>query len=270
MLDLGDILSTTFEVRNSSNVLTTPATHTCTITLPDGSTTTPTLTVASVGVLRLDYPTVQAGRHEVRVVTTTPDSRHTTTFDVDEQQPTGIVSLADTRAFLNVTATTNDEELRDVIDEATEIVEGWVGPVVRRTVTALGVFPSGGMLFLEPPVISLSSITSAYGYTTTYTITDYTLDADSGIVRANSGKSTFVYPVDVTYVAGRAVVKGVIRRAAKVLIRGLWAEQRVAGVTPGMRAEDDAEAPFSPFLLARAEAQRMLEDAGLMRPAAVA
>ncbi len=251
MIDVGDVYSVTFEVRNSSGVLTTPASNTCTLTLPDATVVTPTLTVSSVGVLRLDYATVQAGRHSGRLVTTTPSSAHSFSFDVDAAA-TGIVSLGDTRAHVNFTATTSDEEIRDMIDAATEWVEHRIGPVVRRTITA-SMYPSGGELFLERPVISLTSITSAYGYTTVYDVAAVYTDLATGVVHYGYTGSTFSYPVTVTYVAGRAVVPAAIRVATLMIVKSLWETQRGAVGLPIQGLDDTVDLPGMGLAVWRAE-----------------
>ena len=256
MLDLGDVYSVTFEVRNIAGVLTTPASNVATLTLPDGTSATPTLTVASVGVLRLDYPTVQAGRHSGRLVTTNPDSAHTFTFDVDAAS-SGIVSLADAKAHLNITSTTHDAEIRTMIDAATEWVEHRIGPVVRRSITTT-VTPSGGELFLEPPVISLTSLTSAYGYTETFNLGTVYTDLSTGVIHYGYAGSTFAYPVTVTYVAGRAIVPAAVRLATMMMLKAFWETQRGA-VAMSIQGIDDTENLGDGMGLAVWRAEKLLE-----------
>jgi len=256
MIDLADIYSVTFEVRNTAGTLTTPASNVCTLTLPDGTSATPALTVASVGVLRLDYPTAQAGRHSGWLVTANPDSAHTFSFDVDAAA-TGIVSLADAKAHLNVTSSTHDEEIRTMIDAATEWVEHRVGPVVRRSVTAT-VAPAGGQLFLEPPVISLTSLTSAYGYTETFDVATVYTDLGAGIVRYGYSGATFAYPVTVTYVAGRAIVPAAVRLATVMMLKAFWETQRGA-VSLSVQGLDDTENLGDGMGLAVWRAEKLLE-----------
>jgi uncharacterized phiE125 gp8 family phage protein len=256
VIDLGDIYSIGFEVRDDTDTLTTPATHECTVTRPDGTPQVVALTVTAPGVLRLDYPTEQPGRHEYTVVTTTPTSRHTGTFDVDPG-PTGIVSLSDAKTHLNITRSTNDEELRLFIDAASEWVESRVGPVVRRTVTEV-VNTTGELLMLRhAPVLSVTSIAGAYGYTATYDVAATYLDAEAGMIRLPTRQAWSTYPLTVTYVAGRQVVPASIRAATLMIVKTLWETQRGATALPVPGSEELAELPGMGLAVWRAE--KMLE-----------
>lgn len=267
MLDAGDVYSTTFEVRNTAGTLTTPASHALTLTLPDGTTATPTLTVASVGVLRLDYATTQAGRYSGRLVTTGPDSAHTFTFDAAEVTAGGVVSLADAKAHLNITDATHDEELRTFIDAASQWVESRVGAVVRRSRTDT-VYANGNALLLpKAPVISVTTVAGTYGYSDTYSTAagSLYLDADAGIVHLPTGQSWSTSPLTVTYVAGRAVVPAAIRLAALMYLKALWETQRGSTPIQGFNEEVEdrdgmglavwrAEKLLEPYLMPRASA----------------
>ena len=250
MIDLGDIYSNAWEIRDAAGVLVTPTTSTCTITLPDATQVTPALTTPSVGKLRLDYQTSQAGRHAGVVTTTGPVTVQPFTFDVDPSPTNAIVSLADVKAHLNITGTSSDDELRRLIDVATEWVESRTGPVVRRTLTETAT-PAGGNLFLAAPVISVSSMTSAYGV---YTPANWT--ADGSMLVANYGTATYAWPVTVTYVGGYIVVPAAIRQAALIVIKGMWDDQRGPAFSPEALAQgmgDTAQVPGMGLTYWRAE-----------------
>lgn len=231
MIDLGDpwpdLSVTTY---NAAGVPENATTVVLTITQPDGTTATPAVTAAGSGVYTASFTPTQPGRHTARWVATGVNaSAFTDAIDVDEAAPTGIVSLADVKARLNIPAsnTAADEELRLYIDAATDFFEGEIGPIVRRTLTET-VTPAGGRLWLSAPVISLTSMTAAYGYSGTYTVGNWSID-DRTLV-ANYGTSTYAWPVTVTYVGGRAIVPADLRVAALDYVKWMWETQR--GATP--------------------------------------
>jgi hypothetical protein len=229
MYDVGDRARLTFHITDVNGV---PANGTVvlTVTKPDQSTTVPATVNPQTGSYTADVDLDQAGRWTYRWVSTgAVVTAQSGTLDVDAAVPTGIVSLSDARSALNMTSTANDEELRRYIDAATDFVESRIGPVVRRTVTQT-LFPQGGKLLLDGPVISLTTVTGAHGYVGTYDVSAMYLDND--IVYPAPYSLTFIYPVTVTYVAGRVIVPALIRQAALDYIAWLWEDQRGAAPLP--------------------------------------
>jgi hypothetical protein len=163
VIDLGDTYSTEFAVEDAAGDPANPASSSCSLTLPDGTTVAPSLTNPSTGVLRLDYVTVQEGRHSGKVTATVSSTVKVQPFEFDVVVSRAIVSLAYVRDELNFMSTANDEEVRRRIEAATDFVEGKTGPVARRTVGPEIVRPAGGELWLRAPAISVSAITAAYG-----------------------------------------------------------------------------------------------------------
>lgn len=228
MIDLGDPVPLSVSIYDATGVLANATLVVCTITLPDASTATPAVSNPSAGIYTATYTPTLSGRHGVRwVATGTNASAYTDAFDVDDLAPTGIVSLADVREQLDFLSTANDEKIRLFIDAATDFIESRVGPVVRRTITQT-VVPSSGMLLLDGPVISLTSIAAARGYSGTYNVASLFLDKD--IVYPPAYASSFYYPVTVTYVAGRTVIPPLLREATLDYITWMWRRQR--GGTP--------------------------------------
>jgi hypothetical protein len=232
MVDLLETYSTEFLVTDAEGVAANPSTSGCSLTLPDGTTTAPSLTNPSTGTLRLDYVTAQEGRHSGTVTATVGSTVRVQAFEFDVVQSRAIVSLADARAHLNMTATTNDEELRRFVEAATDFIEGRIGPVVRRTIAKTVIPGADGRLYLNGPAISLTTITAAYGSGGTYTVGDYYLDTGNGVVHPPYYGSTFTLPVTVTYVGGRVIVPPAIRQAALDYIKWLWESQRGATALP--------------------------------------
>jgi hypothetical protein len=242
MWDLGDVVPLAVDVKNAAGALTNATTIALTITLPDGTTATPTVTnpPAVTGRYTYDYQSAQAGRHTVRWVSTTPNAAYTDAFDVDVAAPSGVVSLADVKAHLNLTATTHDEELRLFIDSATDAVEHLVGPVVKRTVVERVRAYGAAMILAHVPVVSVTSIAAAITGGTTYEVADLSLSGDAGLLYRLDGAS-FASTLNVTYVAGRAIVPPAIRLAALIIVGHLWETQR--GATPAALAQGAEEAP---------------------------
>jgi len=244
MIDVGDVYRVAVDVRDADGTLTNPATAELTITLPDGSTVTPPVPLppAETGRLVVDYPTVQVGRHVYRLVTTGPVTAHSDVFDVRPAAPALLVSLADTKAHLNIPAThtADDEELRGFIEAATAVVERHVGAVVPTD--HVETFDGGreAVVLSHAPVLAVTSVTedgAAVGPD------GYTLDATSGVLRRRIGVSPYCWrpgvdTVTVAYTAGLRSVPANYSRAALIIIRHMWETQRAGGGgRPGLSEE---------------------------------
>jgi hypothetical protein len=231
MIDAGQVYHATLTIKNQS---VAPATVALTITLPDGTSTTPAVgTGAASGsdwLITYDYPTVQAGLHKAAWLTTGPGTAATDYFNV--RAFASILSLAEAKAHLSAGSVTSwtidDDELRNFLAAVTEVIESKAGPCVRRTITQRVAASSGCQLVLnQPPVISVTSVTSVWTGGPAWTGTSLILDADAGIVTTQLGAIPFYYgPWDAVYVAGRTIVPERILHAAKELLRHLWETQR--------------------------------------------
>lgn len=231
MIDLGSVYQVAVDVLDASGTLVNPSSATLTVTLPDGTTVAPAVTLppATPGKLRVDYVTTMAGRHVWRVVTANPTTAYADVFDVQPATPVGIVSLADARAQLNFgpTETADDDELRTFIGAATGAVERALGrTVVRRSFTdRFAVSCSAAELLLRHvPVLSLTSVVSADG-ATTWSTANLRVDSETGLVTVVAG-SAFTGALDVTYQAGYQVVPENYRLAGQIIIQHLWETQR--------------------------------------------
>lgn len=244
--DLGDTVRLSAESRDAGGTLTNATTVALTITLPDGTTTSPVVTnpPAVTGQYTVDYTTVQAGLHRERWVFTTPNSGYTDAFDVRQATPPLLLSLADAKSHLNITSTSHDAELRGWIETVTEVVEHFVGAVVRRTVTELyDNLPIGGarqVALYTTPVISLTSVAAVLTGGDSYTVADLDLDGETGIVQRKDG-GRMTGPLRITYTAGRATVPAPITAAARVILQHLWRTQHPSGSgRPQLGADDYA------------------------------
>lgn len=223
--DLGDTVRLAADCTTSAGVLSNAASVTLTITLPDGTTTTPAVTnpPGQTGKYTYDYATAQAGRHNIRWVFTTPGCAYTDALDVREAAPPLLFSLDDAKAKLKLTGTTAyDDELRTYIEATTKCVEFFTGPIVRRTVTEIVNGGSDSMLLTQPPVLSVTSITGIYQWQPTIPTAVLDIDGDSGVMRRNDWISFYRGPYRVVYVAGRAIVPANASLAGKLILQHLW------------------------------------------------
>lgn len=262
MIDLGGVYQIAAQVRDASGTLTDPDTAVLTVTLPDGTTTTPEVPLPSstAGQLLVDYVTVQAGRHMWRMVTSTPATAYSDVFDVAPAAPTGIVSLADAKAQLNIPApsTSTDDELRGYITAASGAVEMQLGRTVARTpfTDRVSARPATRQVLLEHvPVLALTSVQSVGG-AQTWSVGDLDADPDSGLVTVMSGPPLCGW-LEFAYDGGLAVVPERYRLACLIIVQHLWELQRGAmGVQMG--GDDEQWSPGKGFAIPR-RAQELLD-----------
>lgn len=225
MYDLGETVRLAASVRDADGDLSNASAVTLTITLPDGTTTSPSVTnpPSATGQYTVDYVPTQAGRHSWRLVATTPNDAYTDVFDVREAASRAIVSLADAKRHLNIAATNtaHDDELREHIETTTDVIEDIIGPVVRRTVTET--FSGRGtpaLVLSHVPVISITSVTEDG---TAVDASGYSL-GDDGVLKRVVGYQQMGWRygtnnITVVYVPGRVVVRSAIREASLELLR---------------------------------------------------
>lgn len=249
VFEVGNKVTAAIEVRNSSGALTSLGTApTCTITLPDGTTASATVTTTATGCYSAVYTTTQAGRH-VRTwnsvsQTNSDDFPVTDVFNVVSATPASIISLDEARAALNWpdTDTDNNEELRSFLDAATEVVEDLVGPVVTRTYTEQHTSGGGAIALNHYPVLAVSSFVEYTPAAITWTKADnpaaavgnqFTINTANGVIRARWGAS-FAGECWVTYTAGRAVTPPAIREACVEIVKARWQQSQQGNARPDL------------------------------------
>ncbi len=214
------------EVRDADDALVTPGALTLTVLLPDGTTDGPLPPSATgTGLFQYDYPTVQAGRHVARWVSTSPTATQEEVFDVAAQwAQAGLVSLDDAKRQLNITSDTEDAELAEMIRAVTAVVERHTGAVLRRTVVEQH---AGGyaLALRQLPVVAVTSIAGLGVGGLDVAPGDVLVDGLSGVVCAVDGR-WIAGPVLVTYTAGQAMVPPNVRLAALIILQHLWETQR--------------------------------------------
>lgn len=230
MIDLGSIFQVAVDVRDASGVLVDPDTATLTITLPDGTTATPTVPLPSseTGKLRVDYVTAQPGRHVWRMVTSNPTTAYTDIFDVRPADPHFLFSQADAKRHLNIAVddTDFDDEIRDWNAATALIVERFVGPIVRHTVTERHRDRYMTSIVLrQTPAITVTSVEAVLTSGTSYDVSGLDLDGATGeVIRLDGG--SFRGPLNVTYTAGRSVIPANAAQAGRIILQHLWRTRR--------------------------------------------
>lgn len=253
MIDLGDVAVLTFQVVSNGS-LVDPTTITLTIGLPDGTSTALTPTKVSTGSYRVDYVTVQSGRHDLRWVATGPGaSSYTDILNVADARSAALIGLDEFKQHLNMTGNADDDEIRRYLESATQLIERHVGQVVaRRSITEthhLGWrsstygnmyqdgyrdgYRSYGLVLKQGPVISLTAISSSG---LALDPTTFTVDPATGELRSalTGGGVRLAGYIVATYVAGYAVVPQRMILAAEIIAAHLWETQRQPGVGPNM------------------------------------
>jgi hypothetical protein len=237
--DLGDVIPLGITITDSTGANANASAVTCTITLPDGTTSTGSVTNPSTGLYNCDFSPTQTGRHAVRwLATGTNASAYTDEFTVRDYADLGIVGLDEVKAHLNIptTDTTLDEELRRFIDAATDLAETYVGQVLgRRTFTSE--LYDGGTEFIRirnPKAISITSVTeNELAVSSSAYVLDYTgqrlYRIGSGTLYATNSYGYWVQGmnnISVTYVAGYVNPPMAARQGVLEIIRHLWQTQR--------------------------------------------
>jgi len=155
-----------------------------------------------------------------------------------------ILTLAETKAFLNITSAASDAELALFITAASAMWERRVGPASASAYTETydGGYPA--IVLRHSPVLTVVSVVESYGSTVRYTLTDqpvdsatstnaygYTIDlATATLTRRATGMAVPFAGgkrnVTVQYTAGYAAVPEDLKHAVKLLVLHLWQTQR--------------------------------------------
>jgi hypothetical protein len=239
--------SNTDSAGNAQN--TTPVT--LTVTLPDGSTATPTVTNPSTGSYTSNYTTTQTGHHLVQwIAGGTFPGAYTDAFDVWATTETAILPFADAKRSLRIPATDTSEDdfVHEFNEATTNIIEWLCGPVMIQTVVEE--LRVGGLTVMlsKLPVNSLTAWTGVPSqfsadparvvpappspmfpvmvYGVTYPLAQLYADPRRGEVRHTAGLPFYYGPFLWQYQSGRAVIPQCITYAARALLRHLYEMER--------------------------------------------
>lgn len=240
--DLGDVVALGITITNSAGTAQNATAVVCTLTLPDGSTVTPSVTNSGAGLYDIAYTPTLSGRHTVRwVATGTNASAFTDEFTVRDLTTLPVVSYDMALSHLNIpVASANEEELRRFIDAAQDLAENYVGAVLgRRTIVETYDGQTDVLRLRSPRAISITTVVESG---TTLDSSQYKLD-DTGqrlyrlttsTISASSSFGAYGYwasgvnAVTVTYVAGFTVTPPAVQQGVLEILRHLWSTQRGA------------------------------------------
>jgi hypothetical protein len=247
VIDFGGLYPAALDVLDGSGNLVNAATVSLVITLPDGSAQAPAVPnpPASTGQYRYAYPTLQAGRHVVRWSTVDPVTSYTDVFDVAEEMPAAIVSLADAKRHLGISATdtSTDDDLRRWLAGCTRVVERIKNEViVRRQVTQTERNHDPRRLRLwKVPVISLDSLARADGTHQWDVNSDVWTDPETGLVHLEHGGTALLGRLTAVSTAGYTVIPDHLLQGSLVLLQHVWETRRGPGtVGAGVVGPDEA------------------------------
>lgn len=214
----------------------TAAGHTVTLTVtkPDGTTTSPTVTEESGGVYSADVPCTLPGRYVLRWIdTTTSTVAYVDTLEVWPEDPRFLISLEDAMDGLRwppPQRIADGPKLRLYIAAATDVIEDITGAILGRTVEQAADGGRTGVALWERP----SSIVSV---TVNGTATDaYVPNLNAGIVYAKPDGSRFPdgrQNIVITYRVGGEEISPSVQLGTRELVRHLWqvGQQATSGGT---------------------------------------
>ncbi|MGH9248102.1 MAG: hypothetical protein ACRD0W_01070, partial [Acidimicrobiales bacterium] len=178
-----------------------------------------------------DIVSAQAGRYVGYWLATGANAgAHTQIFVVRTATETAIVSLDEAKEHINhpATSTTPDQELERMIGSATEVVEYFCGPIVRRSYTDEVVGGCAELILHHDQVVSLTSVTPILTSAPSVILADLDV-SPTGIVRHKSGLPISSGPLRVVYVAARTDIPDNLILAALIIVKHLWDTQRGPG-----------------------------------------
>ena len=239
-LEQGETFQYRQTVVDAAGVPANAGTVTATITLPDGTTTSPSVVNSAAGLYDFDYLTVQVGRHTLIGSATggtlgSAVEKFDDVFHV-EQPGRFLVGFDDARtqlrAVTTITTLADREQLRWLCLAASDAVERDLGRVVaRRTVVETYDGGADALVLLSTPVISITSVTES-GVAVTNP-GGYVLNTRTGLLYRGSTTSGQYWAwgrqnIVVTSVAGMVNPPAVIRLVALYLIQALWQSSQQA------------------------------------------
>lgn len=230
--DIGDVIPLSVIVRDDTGAPADAGAVVCTVTAPDGTTSTPAVTHAGTGHYIASHVAATPGPHGYRFVATGANACAFADGFTVAAAGVPLLGLADVKTFLNITDTTSDEELRQTIAASTALAEKycaralsprlWTGIITAKPGAAVLVLP-------EPSATSIVSIVADSG---TVDPADYRLDPTGQNIHALNGQ-TWTGDHTVTAMLG---VSGADLDAAqqgvRELIRHAWLPQRGAAPIP--------------------------------------
>lgn len=229
--DLGDQVALAVEILDADGDLANAGAVALTLTLPDGTTTTPLVSNPSTGKYEATYTPTLPGRHGVNWVATGANaSAYNDVFNVADPTMARVVSLAEAKDYLNITTTSSDEELRRLIEVISRVGEQYTGRVFgRRTVTDR---LSGGFAQLALHSVPVIEVTQVKENGAVVPASGWVLSSGTGGVLTRLNGTLFrawhpgAYNIEVTYTAGYSNQPAPDRHGCLEFLRHLWTTQR--------------------------------------------
>lgn len=246
MIEIGDVLQLETKTRDAAGALADGGAVTAVVTLPTGATVNVTGQIVhtpGTGIYLVNYTTTVEGPHAVTwIVTGTNAGTYGEMFYVTgTAQALGIVSLSEVKNHLRINRTQDDEKLRDLIAEASDICESSEGTGItwRRTVVIgeLHTPDDNGSITLDrTPVTSLTAITIGGQ---AVSVADFDVSAGilypaAGYFTSSSRRNTVV----VDYVAGGGPIPARVRGGVLEMVRYLYGSYRGGSNLPRTEEPD--------------------------------
>lgn len=273
--DLGDAVALGVTITDANGTPANATAVVATVTAPDGTTSTPSITNTSAGLYDVSYTPTLSGRHTIRWVATGANaSAYADEFTVRDFTHIGIVSLDEVKAHLNIPSTNTglDEELRRFMDAAQDLCENYVGCVLgRQTFTDEMYDGNTDIIRLRNP--RAIQVTSVYENGLLLDPIAYQLDyTGQRISRVTTGSlsgpnyygifAPGVRNIKISYISGFINPPPSAKQGVLEVIRHLWQSQRGAmNVTTRNQSGDDFY-PASTYSLPR-RAMELLDPVSL-------
>jgi hypothetical protein len=246
VLTLGQSVLLAYYVTDANGNGVSPTTATLTITLPDGTTVTPTVTEdgTTVGLFELDYVPATVGAYSAVFVTTGPAGADATAWLV-QTGDTLPVDLSELRRHLNWSTTkdaSEDDRLLDTAVEALSILESEMSrPLVKRTYTLRYVHGVTDPVLPHVPC----HCETCEPYATLAVSTD---NGDAVTATPAGVLSGLTSDATITYTAGCQPVPPWAKIAIKRMTEHLWARTAAPRMTRD-RASAESQPSTPAFLL---------------------
>lgn len=236
-MDLGDTLPFRSDLYDKpaeqGGILTNASAVTLTITLPDGTTVSPAITnpPAVTGKYFYDHATALAslpGRYTGQWLFTFSGGTagFVQTFDVGSTLVTVGEAQSQLRSVGIITSASDLEQLQWLCLVATEAVERDLGRAFsRRTVVEIHNGGGGALILRVTPAVAITSVVES-GVTSS--VTDYVLDATTGLLHKSWGRFSGRQNVTVTYTAGYTDPPRVVRMVALLMVQQMWQSSQQA------------------------------------------
>jgi hypothetical protein len=242
MLCAGQVYRSTLTISGQTGA---PSSSALAITKPDGTLVSPAPApgagsqVGANWVVTYDYTLPTPGRFVFTWTTTGPGTAPLPDV-ANVRGGTPLAGLAEVKAHLGKTSTTDDDELAAFMLAATELVESKVGACTRTPYTER-VYDHEGQPGLQLSHRPLSAVTSVAAVTAggqTWAAGVLSPDTAAGIVWTADGSGFWGGPWDVVYECARQVIPERFLQAYKEQIRHLWDTQRGAAAPSVLAGEE--------------------------------